>query len=131
MASIHAEVPNNVEIEKSHEIIDRIERDAMEKLGIFLVIHMDPVSINDEKVIHYHDEVTEILKAMDPRCSIHDFRIVNGEEWVNLIFDLMVPREYPSSGDDALVQQINERIQEKESQCVCVITVERSFCAAE
>jgi cation diffusion facilitator family transporter len=131
MASIHAEVPNNVEIEKSHEIIDRIERDAMEKLGIFLVIHMDPVSINDEKVIHYHDEVTEILKAMDPRCSIHDFRIVNGEERVNLIFDLMVPREYPSSGDDALVQQINERIQEKESQCVCVITVERSFCAAE
>ena len=28
MASIHAEVPNNVSIEESHEIIDRIERDA-------------------------------------------------------------------------------------------------------
>ena len=30
MASIHAEVPNNVSIEESHEIIDRIERDAIE-----------------------------------------------------------------------------------------------------
>jgi len=34
MASIHAEVPNNVSIEESHEIIDRIERDAIEELGI-------------------------------------------------------------------------------------------------
>ena len=42
MASIHAEVPNDVDIEKSHEIIDRIERDAKQTLGLFLVIHMDP-----------------------------------------------------------------------------------------
>lgn len=41
MASIHAEVPNDVDVEKSHEIIDRIEREAMKHIGIFLVIHMD------------------------------------------------------------------------------------------
>ncbi len=34
MASIHAEVPNNADITESHEIIDRIERDAIENLGI-------------------------------------------------------------------------------------------------
>lgn len=36
MASIHAEVPAKVDIEDSHAIVDRIERDALEKLGIFL-----------------------------------------------------------------------------------------------
>ena len=51
MASIHAEVPNDVDIETSHEIIDRIERDSIKNLGIFLVIHMDPVETRDEKVI--------------------------------------------------------------------------------
>lgn len=33
MASIHAEVPNDVDIEKSHEIIDRIEREAARQIG--------------------------------------------------------------------------------------------------
>lgn len=40
MASIHAEVPNDQEFEKSHEIIDRVERDAAKELGMMLVIHM-------------------------------------------------------------------------------------------
>lgn len=39
MATIHAEVPNDVSIEASHEIIDRIERDAKKELNILLVIH--------------------------------------------------------------------------------------------
>ena len=51
MASIHAEVPNDVDIEQSHEIIDRIERDTAKKLGIFLVIHMDPVEMKDQRVL--------------------------------------------------------------------------------
>lgn len=41
MASIHAEVPSKVDIEISHAVVDQIERDALEKLGIFLVINMD------------------------------------------------------------------------------------------
>ena len=38
MAIIHAEVPNDVPIDVSHEIIDRIEREAMEQLGISLTM---------------------------------------------------------------------------------------------
>lgn len=130
MASIHAEVPNDVDIEKSHEIIDRIEKDAMAQLGIFLVIHMDPVAVDDEKVIHYRSEAEEVLQTLDPRYSMHDFRIVNGEKRVNLIFDLVVPREFPASGDEELALKVNRMIQEKDPVCCCVITVERSFCAS-
>jgi len=131
MASVHAEVPNNVDIERSHEIIDRIEKDAMTALGIFLVIHMDPIAVNDEQVIHYRSMVEEEIQRMDSRCSIHDFRIVNGERRVNLIFDLVVPREYPADQDQKLMQKINRLIQEKDPHCCCVITVERSFVAVE
>lgn len=129
MASIHAEVPNDVEIELSHEVIDRIEREAMTKLGIFLVIHMDPIAMHDERTIHYRETVERVLQVLDERYSLHDFRIVNGEKRVNLIFDLLVPRDIEVADDEALMQKVNRMVQEKEPQCSCVITVERGFCA--
>lgn len=129
MASIHAEVPNDVEIETSHEIIDRIERDAMTQLGIFLVIHMDPIAVHDEKTMYYRTLVEDVLKQLDERYSLHDFRIVNGTKRVNLIFDLVVPRTDEQMADEGLQRKISRLVQEKEPQCCCVITVERSFCA--
>lgn len=68
LASIHAEVPNDVDIETSHEIIDRIERDAARKLGIFLVIHMDPVAVRDERVTELKEQVTAELKKIDGKA---------------------------------------------------------------
>lgn len=55
MASIHAEVPNDVNIEVSHEIIDRIERDARKYLGIYLLIHMDPIETKDQDVLQIRE----------------------------------------------------------------------------
>ena len=83
MASIHAEVPNDVDIETSHEIIDRIETDAKEELGIFLVIHMDPVETKDTKVLSVKMHIEEMLCTVDPFISIHDFRMVEGKERIN------------------------------------------------
>ena len=73
MASIHAEVPNDADIEEAHELIDRIERDAAKKLNLFLVIHMDPVEVRNEEVVALREEVQRLLKEIDPGCSIHDF----------------------------------------------------------
>lgn len=129
MASIHAEVPSNVDIEISHEIIDRIERDAMKELGVFLVIHMDPIAVDDEKMVHYRSLVAEVLKILDERYCFHDFRIVSGEKRTNLIFDLVVPRDEKITDDEQLAQKVNRMVQERDPQCCCVITVERSFCA--
>lgn len=129
MASIHAEVPNNVDIEISHEIIDQIEKDALTSLGVFLVIHMDPIAVGDERLEHYKAEALEVLHRLDPAYTLHDFRMVNGEKRINLIFDLVVPAEFPIEQDSALAQKVNRMIQEKNPLCSCVITVERGFCA--
>ncbi|MCI8567561.1 MAG: cation transporter [Lachnospiraceae bacterium] len=131
MASIHAEVPNNVEIEKSHEVIDQIEREAAERLGILLVIHMDPVAVNDEKLIHYRSLTEEAAQELAPGISLHDFRLVRGERQINLIFDLVVPYDFPAAEEEELKWQLNRAVQEKDAVCCCVITLERSFCAAE
>lgn len=131
MASIHAEVPNDVEIEVSHEIIDRIERDAIKQLGIFLVIHMDPVETKDMHVLQVRRQVEQILEAVDPVVSIHDFRMIDGKEQVNLIFDMVVPFEYDKKKQEGLRMTLIKLLQLTDPRYQCVITVERSYIASE
>lgn len=129
MASIHAEVPNNVDIEKSHEIIDRIERDAGKNLGIFLVIHMDPIETRDESVLEIRQRTAEILDELDPACSLHDFRVVPGEGQVNLIFDMVIPIEYDEKMRKELPRRLAERVKEIDPRYQCVITVDYDYVA--
>lgn len=129
MASIHAEVPNDVDIEVSHEIIDRIERDAIKKLGIFLVIHMDPVETKDEQVLQVKKQVVDILEALDPAVSIHDFRLVDGKEQINLIFDMVVPFSYDDKKQKELRETLVKLLHVADKRYQCLITLERSFVA--
>lgn len=131
MASIHAEVPSDVDIETSHEIIDRVERDAVRKLHLFLVIHMDPIETKNAKVDNYRKIAGEVLDQVDSRLSLHDFRIVDGKEQVNLIFDLVVPRDYTPQMKSQVKDQVASGIREKIRNSTCVITVENSYCAEE
>lgn len=127
MASIHAEVPRNVDIEISHEIIDRIEREVSRELGIFLVIHMDPIETDDQELLKVKSQVKHVIEAVDGQVSFHDFRMVNGENQVNLIFDLVVPYDYNDSKQEEMLQQIRGMMKQIDSRYVCVITVDKSF----
>ena len=127
MASIHAEVPNDCDLEDTHEIIDRIEREAARRFGILLVIHMDPVEPHDGRVAQFKAMVEDVIKKKDERLSIHDFRIVDGKERINLIFDLVAPREYKGSEVGRLKTEISEEVNRRDKRCFCVITVENSF----
>ena len=131
MATIHAEVPNDIGFEKAHEAIDRIERDVLEKLDIFLVIHMDPVEVNDAMILEKRDMVTNIVSELEPKSAIHDFRIVKGELQINLIFDLVLPYSYKKEEEQRLLLKILEEVRKQDSRHNCVITTENSFVAEE
>lgn len=131
MATIHAEVPNDIDFEDAHETIDRIERDIQDKMDIFLVIHMDPVEMNDVMVIEKRDLVTSIIKGLDENASIHDFRVVNGEYQVNLIFDLVIPFSYTKDEEKRLQARVMEELRKYDSKINCVITLENSYIADE
>lgn len=127
MASIHAEVPSKVDIEISHAVVDQIERDALEKLGIFLVIHMDPVETDNELAAILKKMTIDVILHLDSRLTLHDFRIVQSQARINLIFDLVVPREYTKQMREELTRQVCERVRERDSRCACIITVENSY----
>lgn len=127
MATIHAEVPNDVSIETSHEIIDRIERDAKKELNILLVIHMDPVEMRDEEVLELRDKTSHIVHALDPELHFHDFRVLKENEQKNLIFDLVVPDSYTEKDANRVMHQLIALIHEMEKNVDCIITLDRSF----
>lgn len=127
MATIHAEVPNDVSIEASHEIIDRIERDAKKELNILLVIHMDPVEMRDEEVLELRDKTSRIVHALDPELHFHDFRVLKENEQKNLIFDLVVPDSYTEKDANRVMHQLIALLHEMEKNVDCIITLDRSF----
>ena len=127
MATIHAEVPNDVSIETSHEIIDRIERDAKKELNILLVIHMDPVEMRDEEVLELRDKTSHIVHALDPELHFHDFRVLKENEQKNLIFDLVVPDSYTEKDANRVMHQLIALLHEMEKNMDCIITLDRSF----
>lgn len=127
MATIHAEVPNDVSIEASHEIIDRIERDAKKELNILLVIHMDPVEMRDEEVLELRDKTSHIVHALDPELHFHDFRVLKENEQKNLIFDLVVPDSYTEKDANRVMHQLIALLHELEKNVDCIITLDRSF----
>lgn len=131
MASIHAEVPNDVGIEKSHEVIDRVERDAIEKLGVFLVVHMDPIDMHDEEVQAVHERIVEVLHEIDVRCTLHDFRMVKGEKQTNLIFDLVVPFSDGKERQQEIRKELCEKVRALDARYQCVITMEHAYVAEE
>ena len=129
MASIHAEVPNDVNVERSHEVIDQIEHEAARRFGLLLVIHMDPGETHDGRIREFRDMLGEVLTELDSRLSFHDFRMVDGVEHINLIFDLVVPREYKAAVQDNLKARISAAVRKRDPRCACVITVENSYLA--
>ena len=95
MISLHAEVPADEDILKIHDMIDIIENDLKEQLHCEAVIHMDPLVVNDEQTNELRTAVKEIVESFEGSVSMHDFRTVIGPTHTNMIFDVLVPFDYP------------------------------------
>lgn len=125
-ATVHCEVSAENDIMVSHDIIDNIERDFLKEKGINLVIHLDPVVINDPKTNKLKAEVENTLKNLSPEISMHDFRVVWGVSHSNLIFDVVVPFDFQWS-DDELIKLISDRIYDFDANYHSVITVDHDY----
>lgn len=126
MISLHAEVPENGDLLKTHDAIDNTEKKLAEKLGCSAVIHMDPISTHNEQTEHIKRQITELLqKEISPDLSIHDFRIVQGPTHTNLIFDVAVPFSLKKSDQD-IQTDAAEKIKAQNDSWYAVVSVDRT-----
>lgn len=125
IGSLHAEVPADIDIMHSHDIIDLIERQVKEQLGIEISIHMDPI-INDERTHGLKEMATNAVKGICSEATIHDFRIVDGPSHTNLIFDVLLPRK--SEYSEAEFKELLEmRIKAEDKRYFTVVTIDRNY----
>ena len=124
--SLNAEVPCDKDILYLHECIDDIENEIKEKLNCEVSIHMDPVDTNDETLFEAKVLATEIIKEIDERLTLHDFRMVHGESHSNLIFDVVIPHKFKMS-EKELVEEIQQKVHDKHKGYYCVINVDNDY----
>lgn len=126
MLSLHAEVSQSIDILLAHDIIDNVEKRLCDELNCSAVIHLDPIATDDVLVIETRQKVAELARAIDPKITVHDFRMVIGDTHTNLIFDMAVPYSLSKSDDDIkaemerLVKIINE-------EYFTVINIDKEF----
>ena len=126
MISLHAEVPATGSVMTIHDTIDNIEQELHRKLGCEAVIHMDPVVVGDPAVTALHKEVAALVQTIDPRLTIHDFRIVPGTTHTNLIFDVVIPFDEQLTRPQ-VAQQVCRLVEGMEGRYRAIIKVENSY----
>ena len=126
MVSLHAEVSGDGNIYELHDLIDRIERELKEKLHCETVIHMDPIDVGNVKTVEMKEEMVKLVKAIDERLTIHDFRMVTGTTHHNMIFDVVIPADFKLSQEE-LKDIIQKKVWEKWPDYYVVIDIDTAY----
>ena len=124
IATLHVEVDCNGNIMELHDAMDNIEKKIYSELGIQATIHMDPIVSDNEEVISLRARVKAIVKGIDERLDIHDFRCVFGVTHSNILFDINAPFEVKIS-DDELKNTVTKKISEINPSFLTIVTVDR------
>ena len=127
IATVHVEVPDDVDVNASHSIIDRIEHEVSEKYHALISIHMDPVAVNDEGLNQLKTLVRQITAEQGEGFDAHEFRLIRGARVSDFMFELQVPHQYPGEDAERLVRTIQKRVKDIEPSCHCVIHLESGY----
>ena len=126
IVSFHAEVPADSNICRAHDIIDQMEQDIFEKFGCITTIHMDPIVVDNEEINEMRRETERIVKSINEKFSIHDFRMTDGGERINLIFDLVIPTDEKIDVNET-IEKIQTELHNQNNKYHAVIKPEYSY----
>lgn len=125
-ATVHAEISADEDMIKAHDTIDLIEKQVKENFGIELVIHLDPIVTEDEKINSLKELVMKNVLEISSEMSIHDFRVVDGPTHTNLIFDVVVPYSFKLS-DKELIYILEKKMKAVNERFCLVVTVDKCY----
>ncbi len=126
MLSVHVEVPSSGDILALHDMIDLIEHRLARELNCSAVIHMDPVCVDDALTSEIKGKVAGIIAEMEGEVTFHDFRIVHGPTHTNVIFDVVVPFDYPLS-DGEVADYVSKEIRALDGNFFAVVEVDKAY----
>ena len=92
-ASLHVEMDYRADPLECHALIDEMERECQRSHNVQLVIHYDPVVTDDPELQRLKGLCGKLLQQQDSRLTLHDFRMIQGQRHMNLVFDVALPSD--------------------------------------
>ena len=129
LASIHAEVPSNLSLIDVHILIDKIEKQIEQDMGIHLVIHMDPIDIHNQESLEIFKNIkTLIKKNIYEVNNIVDFRILNTNGKNTIFFEIKLKNEFYDKVDfDNILKSSTDLINKNYPDFDCKIFKNNTF----
>lgn len=124
--TVHIEFSADDDFLAAHETADQIERDVKEKFGIELVVHLDPIMTNDERINSLREMIRAELVSIDRSLSLHDFRVVDGPTRTNLIFDVLIPHDCKFD-EEYIKNELNQKVSQIDSRYALVIMFDADY----
>lgn len=129
LASIHAEVPSNLSLIDVHILIDKIEKQIEQDMGIHLVIHMDPIDIHNQESLEIFKNIKTLIKEnIHEVNNIVDFRILNTNGKNTIFFEIKLKNEFYDKVDfDNILKSSTDLINKNYPDFDCKIFKNNTF----
>ena len=126
MVSLHAEIPYKMDIMLAHDVIDNIEYELDKKFNCESTIHFDPIDLENETTRKVCSDVKKVVKEISSDMTIHDFRMTQGIDHQNLIFDIVVPAHCKITNDE-LREIIDTKCKELNPKYNTVVKIDQPY----
>lgn len=123
-ASVHIEIDARKTLLAAHDISESIEFAFNKDLNVDLVVHLDPVVLDDEYLADMQALVKDIVYNFNSEYSIHDFRLIKHKNNNIISFDIVVNDDNLS--DKMIIQAISKEIRKFYKKDV-YITIDRNY----
>lgn len=124
-ASLHAELPADINLLTAHTIVDEIEAKIKSKFDCDITIHADPIVTNDKIIAPIYSKVLSTIKNISPALAVQNFRITQGYDRSYVLFNVIVPNDTAISelSDEELEKMITSSFNIKDKEFI--MTIER------
>jgi len=122
--SLHAEMDSSLTLINAHEIIDNLEKKINKIYNIELLIHIDPIILNDELLSEIKVKLKYIIKNISDQLSFHELKIVDENKITNIYFDLQIPYNFNMKNKE-IYDIINKELRLINSEYRASITFEK------
>ncbi|MBT2732750.1 cation diffusion facilitator family transporter [Carnobacterium sp. ISL-102] len=112
-ATVHIEIDDRWNLNRSHKVLTGIEKEFKNKLKINLVCHLDPIAVRSEEQQKVYKLVKELLNSYELNLQLHDFRLENKDDLPLIQFDVVVPENISLTNEQLLIgieKDINQKI---------------------
>lgn len=120
MITLHAEVPGNMNIFDLHDAIDAAEEDIAKKFNCQILIHMDPVDVENKNLEKYKEIIKTEAQKINQNLQVHDIRLVNCDDGTKLFYEVLKSDNLKLS-DEKLKKMLSSSVQEKIPQVECIL----------